>query len=358
MPTCHIVRETKIKESLRVSQVRGMFDYDKPSIRHEWHSELPIETLDWSIGLIVGPSGSGKTTLAKEAFQKMTFHSGFEWSHDCAVIDDFPKGIETKIIVGIMNAVGFSSPPHWLKPFSHLSNGQKFRVELARCIIENQNGTVFDEFTSVVDRDVAKIGCAAISKAIRRDAKKKFVAVSCHYDIIDWLDPDWVFDVGTQKFTGRCRSRFPEIILEVFRSTTTSWSAFREHHYLDHEIHKAAQCFVATWNDKPVGFCSVLHFPHAQVANFKREHRTVVLPDFQGVGIGNRLSELVASHYKKQGFRFICTTSAPSMIHHRSKSKNWRCHRFGNVSKGGKTSKASRVNSSKRKSAGFEYIGP
>lgn len=357
MPTCHIVRETKIVESFRVAQIRGMFDYQNPVIRHEWKSELPIENVDWSIGLIVGPSGSGKTTLAKEAFPDFKFHEGFEWRDDCAVVDNFERNYETKEIVQCLNSVGFSSPPHWLKPFMHLSNGQKFRTELARCILENKNGTVFDEFTSVVDRDVAKIGCAAITKTIRRKKTQKFVAVACHYDIIDWLDPDWVFDAGTQKFSWRCRSRFPEIKLDVFRTTTSAWSIFRQHHYLDHEIHKAAQCFIATWNKKPVGFCSVLHFPHPHVSNFKREHRTVVLPDFQGVGIGNRFSETVASYYKKQGFRFICTTSAPSMISHRSKSKNWRCHRFGNAGRSTKTQKTHKGSSSNRKSAGFEYIG-
>lgn len=357
MPTCHIVRETKIDESFRVSQIRGMFDYQNITIRHQWNSRLPIEEKLWSIGLIVGPSGSGKTTLAKEAFPEFRFHEGFDWDNTKSVVDGFPEKVDTKSIVGIMNAVGFSSPPHWLKPFSHLSNGQKFRVELARSILENTSGVVFDEFTSVVDRDVAKIGCAAISKTIRKRETPPFVAVACHYDIIDWLDPDWVFDVGTQLFQWRCRRRFPEIKLDIFQSSTSAWSAFREHHYLDHDIHRAAQCFVATWEGKPVGFCSVLHFPHAQVANFKREHRTVVLPDFQGIGIGNRISEFVGSHYKSKGFRFISTTSAPSMIFHRSRSKNWRCHRFGNAAKATKTQKTHKGSSSKRKSAGFEYIG-
>lgn len=359
MPSCHIVRESKINESFRVAQIRGMFDYQNVMIRHEWKSSIPVEGIDWSIGLIVGPSGSGKTTLAKEAFPEITFHNGFKWRDDCAVVDNFKLNIDTKEIVKAMNSVGFSSPPHWLKSFHHLSNGQKFRAELARCILENDKGTIFDEFTSVVDRDVAKIGCAAVAKAIRaKNENKKFIAVSCHYDIIDWLDPDWIFDVGTQKFTGRCRRRFPKIKLDIYIASTSAWSAFREHHYLDHEIHKGAQCFVATWGEKPVGFCSVLHFPHAQVANFKREHRTVVLPDFQGVGIGNRISEFVASYYKSKGFRFICTTSAPSMIFHRSRSKNWKCHRFGNAAPAGKTQKNHIGSSSRRKSAGFEYIGP
>lgn len=361
MPRCHIVRETPIQPSFRVAQVRGMFDYAASTTRHEWNSHLPIEEKPWQIGLIVGPSGSGKTTLAREAFGSMQLHTSFDWPASGAVLDGFPADLETKDIVSTMNAVGFSSPPSWLKPFHTLSNGQKFRVELARCLLGNKNGVVFDEFTSVVDRDVAKIGCAAVEKMIRRNKETPpFVAVSCHYDIIDWLQPDWVFDVGTQVFEWRERRQRPQIRIDVCRTTNSAWGVFREHHYLDHHIHKGAECFLATWQGKPVGFSSVLHFPHPKCTTFKREHRTVVLPDFQGVGIGNKLSEFVASYYKNRGFRFISTTSAPSMIKYRSKSKNWRTHRFGRVSDGTATSSKSLKTTFRTNciSGGFEYIGP
>ena len=359
MPSVHIVRETKIVDSFRVQQVRGMFDYSSPSVKHEWRSDIPIEGKKWAIGLIVGASGTGKTTLANEAFPDFNFHAGYQWSDQRAVIDDFSEVIETKDIVAMFNSVGFSSPPHWLKPFNHLSNGQKFRVELARCLLENKQGVIFDEFTSVVDRDVAKIGSAAIAKTLRRKERPPFIAVSCHYDVIDWLDPDWVYDVGAQRFEWRLRRRFPEISLSVYKTSTAAWRIFREHHYLNKEIHPAAQCFLATWDDKPVAFCSVLHFPHPKCAIMKREHRTVVLPDFQGIGIGNRLSEFVAAHYVKKGFRFVSTTSAPAMMTHRSKSSKWRCSRLGVVSKGGegKACGIAAQRSTKRVTAGFEFIG-
>jgi ABC-type polar amino acid transport system ATPase subunit/GNAT superfamily N-acetyltransferase len=359
MPSVHIVRKSKIKDSFRVQQVRGMFDYQREDIVHEWNSVLPVEEKTWSIGLIVGPSGAGKTTLASEAFPLFSFHSGFEWDLQKAVVDGFSSNIDTKQIIGMFNAVGFSSPPHWLKPFQHLSNGQKFRVELARCLLENKTGLIFDEFTSVVDRNVAKIGCAAISKALRKKNGPPFIAVSCHYDIIDWLDPDWVFDVGSQRFEWRLRRRFPQIDIAIYKTSTEAWRLFREYHYLDHHINQSAQCFVAVWNDKPIAFSSVVHFQHPHCATFKREHRTVVLPDFQGLGIGNRLSEFVANHYTRKGFRFISTTSSPAMIQHRVKSSLWRTHRFGNSSKQGQNGATglSKTISTRRITAGFEYIG-
>lgn len=356
MPSCYVVRETEIAESFRVQQIRGMFDYQNTVIRNEWNHTLPIEQNSWNIGLIVGHSGSGKTTMAQQMFDQYKIHEDFEWKYGVAVVDCFPEDANTKDIVSTLSAVGFSSPPHWLKPFDHLSTGQKFRVELARCLMEYKQGFVFDEFTSVVDRDVAKVGCLAISKLLRKRKEPPFVAVSCHYDIIDWLDPDWVYDVSTNRFEWRLERRKEKISLDVFKSDTSAWKAFSEHHYLDDNIHKGAECYIATWGNKPVGFCSVLHFPHASSKLFKREHRTVVLPDFQGVGIGNKLSETVASLYSERGYRFISATSAPSMIQHRKRSHLWRCTRFGRASRASKTDIIKQI-SNNRITASFEYIG-
>ena len=65
-------------------------------------------------------------------------------------------------------------------------------------------------------------------------------------DVIDWLQPDWLFDVGANRFEWRCLRRRPSIKLEVFEADVSAWQLFRGHHYLSAEIHKAAKCFVAT----------------------------------------------------------------------------------------------------------------
>ena len=105
-----------------------------------------------------------------------------------------PKGDVTHI-EKMFYSVGFGSVPSWLKPYDVLSNGEKMRVKLARALLE-RNEVCFDEFTSVVDRNVAQTACIAINKAIK-NTDKKFIAVSCHYDIIEWLEPDWIFDTNT-----------------------------------------------------------------------------------------------------------------------------------------------------------------
>ena len=143
-----------------------------------------------------GGSGTGKTTIAKELFGDQMI-SGFEYNAK-SVVDDMPKNCDMAEIEKMFYSVGFGSVPSWMKPYSVLSNGEKMRVDLARALLE-KDFVVFDEFTSVVDRQVAQTASLAISKAIRR-SQKRFIAVSCHSDIIEWLEPDWVFD--TNEMTG------------------------------------------------------------------------------------------------------------------------------------------------------------
>lgn len=128
---------------------------------------------------------------------KDAYFCGYEYTAD-AVIDDMPKAT-VKDIEKAFTAVGFCSPPSWLKPYSVLSNGEKMRVDLARCLLDDKELIVFDEFTSVVNRECAKTTACAINKAIRK-SNKQFIAVSCHDDIIDWLQPDWIYDTDQKHF--------------------------------------------------------------------------------------------------------------------------------------------------------------
>lgn len=325
-------------------------------VYHEINLSLQIPDL-WSVGLITGPSGSGKTTVARELFPKFTYHEKFKWESSC-LLDDFSADIDCKQITKILSSVGFSSPPKWLLPYDYLSNGQKFRCDLARVLLSEDN-FIYDEFTSFVDRQVAKITCAAVRKCIDKSHKRcaRLVAVSCHNDIIEWLEPDWVLDLTDGSFKSGRLWRRPQIKIDVRKASSSEWRLFAQHHYLSRDIARSATCFVGEINSEPVAFCSYIHFPHPKSKNLKQEHRLVVLPDYQGVGIGNRLSECVGDIVRGAGFRFMSTTSAPSVIAHRKRSDKWRVTRSGRVSANSKTAIRGIVKSSNRLTVGFEYVG-
>ena len=148
-----------------------------------------IDNFDWNIGIVVGGSGSGKTTILNQLGEtkKIKFHreksliSNFDW-------------LDPKEASKLLTSMGLSSVPTWLRPFHLLSNGEQYRATMAYLVGSAKEGeTIFvDEFTSVVNRDVAKAMSNSIQKYIRR-TDKKIVLASCHYDIMDWLQPDWVY---------------------------------------------------------------------------------------------------------------------------------------------------------------------
>lgn len=358
MPRLNCVRSTPIVRTPRVRQLEGMFDVP-PAERSElrWQVNLPLEEREWQIGLIVGPSGCGKSTIARELFDH-ALAQHFDWPADKSIVDGFPPKMKIKDVVGLLSSVGFSSPPSWLRPFGILSNGEQFRVTIARALAEKPDLVVIDEFTSVVDRTVAQIGSAAIAKAIRRGKARKFVAVSCHYDITDWLDPDWIFDPSTGEFHWRSLQGRPKIQLDVARVHYRAWQLFKYHHYLSGDLNRSAICFLARVAGRPAAFTAVVHSPGSG-GGFYRESRTVCLPDFQGIGLGNALGEFVASLFAGEK-RYFSTTSHPAMIRHRLRSPLWRMVRKPGFSKkqGGTEKALDRTVATNRLTAGFRYVGP
>lgn len=197
MPSFDIVKETKPRKTFRTESVIGSFDLQVESLKQRFRGNIDIENKDWNIGLIVGASGSGKSTIAKEVFGKEYFKNHV-WG-DNAIVDEMPKNRTMSEIEKAFTSVGFASPPSWLKPFGVLSNGEKMRVEIAYCLLSDDPMTVYDEFTSVVNREVAKTASMAINKALKRSGKK-FIAISCHDDIIPYLQPDWIYNTDEQRF--------------------------------------------------------------------------------------------------------------------------------------------------------------
>jgi GNAT superfamily N-acetyltransferase len=352
---------SSVARTPRVAQIEGLFDM--PATRASQvriRANLPLEAHDWRIGLIVGPSGCGKSSLARELFGTACAQP-LAWPDDRAIADAFPPAMSVKEVALLLSSVGFSSPPAWLRPYKVLSNGERFRADVARALAERPELAVVDEFTSVVDRTVARIGSCAVAKAVRRSGRR-FVAVSCHYDIIDWLNPDWVYDPADEQFTWRFLQRGPDrprIELFVTREGPAAWNRFRAHHYLSHALNPHARCFVARFEGRPAAFTAVLSHPSPH-GGYWREHRTVCLPDFQGAGIGHALAELVAGMFRATGKRYLSITSHPAMIQHRLRSARWRLYRAPSLGSRntGAHPKFNRTAALSRLTAGFEYIGP
>ena len=250
-----------------------------------------------------------------------TLHETIDWPSDRAVIDAFDARLSTKQIAQALTSVGFSSPPSWIKPYRVLSGGERFRCDLARVLLAGRPLVAFDEFSSVVDRTAAQIGAAAVSKAIRSGRfEQRFVAVTCHYDVLTWLEPDWVLDMATQRLS-RGRLRRSELRLRIYRTRRSAWCVFERHHYLSGRLAPSARCFVGFLGETPVAFAGFL--PSIGHAGVRRVTRLVVLPDYQGIGIGSHFLSEVSKLVRADGHRVTITTSHPAMIAHLARSPLW-----------------------------------
>lgn len=357
-----ITLTTAIDRTPRVMQIEGMFDI---SAAKRSTTEIPLNIPDlnsrpWNVGLIVGPSGAGKSTVARELFtQQMVAQESLVWSDDKSLIDDFPKDMRIQDITTLLSSVGFSSPPSWLRPFKNLSNGEQFRVSMARLLAEQPDLAVVDEFTSVVDRTVAQIGSYAIAKTVRK-RNQKLVAVTCHYDVQEWLTPDWIYQPATGEFSWGSVQPRPQVNIRWIRSTHEAWKHFSRHHYLNHTVSKGAKFIVGLIDDRPAVMVATLYQPHPRTTNLHRVTRIVVMPDFQGLGLGNIALDLVGGAFVARGERLNIVTSHPALIRSLNKGKTWKMNRKpSRMSKPATTSKidGNRQISNARLTTTFTYVG-
>ena len=154
--------------SYRSARVKSLFNCESGA-NFSLDADIPLEDSEWQIGVIVGPSGSGKTSIGRTVWQDVGIYDGDQgWEHDKPIVDCIAPGGDFDAVTGALSAVGLGSVPAWLRPYHALSNGEKFRAGLARLIAEGRDRVIIDEFTSVVDRQIAKIGASAFQKAFRR----------------------------------------------------------------------------------------------------------------------------------------------------------------------------------------------
>jgi GNAT superfamily N-acetyltransferase len=290
------------------------FDFSSAGESEFFPFEVPPLPAEFGLGVIVGASGSGKSTLLKSfgvASEPVWDASASVASHFNSVEDALEK----------LSAAGLMSLPEWVKPYSALSNGQRFRADLARSL---HDGAVIDEFTSVVDRNVAKSASVGLSRYVRKNGVKNVVVASCHRDILEFLEPDWIIDTDLGAYTIGRSLRRPELVLEVYPCSNSVWSHFAPYHYLTESLNKASHCYLAVWEGQLVGFYSVMSLPSGTLKGAYRGHRLVIHPDYQGFGFGHTLAETVAQHYIDNGKRFFAKTAHPRLGEYRDNSDMWR----------------------------------
>lgn len=349
--------------SYRASRCKSLFNVES-GCNFDLEVDLPIDDNEWKLGLVVGPSGSGKTSIGKKVFGEEYFYNPESWASDKPIIDDigYEKGFED--ITRSLSGVGLGSVPTWLRPYCVLSNGEKFRANLAKIICDEPDKIVVDEFSSVVDRQVARIGAYAFAKNWRRIKKQaKCILLSCHYDVIDWLEPDWVFDIATGKYQGRGLWRRPEIKLEIYATNWRFWPLFRPHHYLKVGRMPASVVYIGVINGTLVAHGAMAPKPKGKSVE-ARGGRLVIMPEWQGLGIGHRFASYIhqlqlegRGVLKGRHITSLSITSHPALIKLRKKDNRYKFVKARLYGQKPKTAMKSIKRSGDIKSLGFAKFG-
>lgn len=282
-------------DSYRAARVKSLFNAESGC-----NFDLIIDGVDlsgeWNIGVVVGPSGSGKTSIGKKIFgENKIVNISDGWNYDRPIVEDIaPEGDFNKV-TGMLASVGLGDVPAWLRPFNVLSNGEQFRAGLARLICEKPDEIVIDEFTSVIDRQIAKIGAQAFQKAWRRENPAgKVVLLTPHYDVLDWLQPDWFIDTKTKTFSRGLLRQRPAINLEIRKVDGSYWRYYKPHYYLDLPMPIAAEYFIGTVDGELA--CHLAVCPWFHLKGY-RATRLVTMPEWQGAGVGTRFLNAIAQYH-------------------------------------------------------------
>ena len=267
-----------------------------------------ITRINWTVGIIHGPSG----TILSRNF-------GLRDNNEQIKLQGRPIDHVTE---EILVAVSLMSIPAWYTDIGNLSGGEKERFEIAYILSRSSDNEIIilDEFTSLVDRSTAKGMSRGISKWCRLHGKKLVIA-TIHNDIFSFMEPDFVWSTRYSKFISYVKNN---IEIEYRSGCYGDWQLFKQYHYLSSNLFTASTITLALVDSEPVAFIAVtFQMGKSDRGHKRRIHRLVVLPEWQGLGIGSKLLDHVAEAESASHAELYIKTSHPAMGRHLELSPKW-----------------------------------
>ncbi|WP_062120495.1 ATP-binding cassette domain-containing protein [Aureimonas sp. AU40] len=194
---------SSVERTARVLDLAEGFGLGLSDKRFTVYDNLKIEVRDTDVVYITGQSGSGKSLLLKDLIGQMRAGGKLVADLNEIELEERPVidlvGQTINQATELLGLAGISDAYIYLRKPSELSDGQRYRVKLAKVLESPADVWVADEFGAVLDRETAKVIAFNVQKVARRMGKTLMVATT-HTDLGEELGPDLTV---TKRFSER-----------------------------------------------------------------------------------------------------------------------------------------------------------
>jgi ABC-type glutathione transport system ATPase component len=361
----------EVKMDEHVSQACHAFDYEFTGVSTSNINSVNFERLrqhipKFQLAAILGPSGSGKSQCLNDVGADVAMES--DWNNSKSVFSQLTAS-DPSLAKELCEAVALPLDIA-LRPFHVLSQGEQHRACLARQLDASLRPSAdgcwaigLDEFTSVLDRRLAKKVCFGINQFVKTHSTcRPLIVATVHQDIALHLEAQWILDTEKSSMLEMPQSQQqkkhvsrglsfrlsqtdgdeeevkqllkpPVINLIVKRladcreTKRVFLDSFEQHHYMKGNVPTGIYGVVVRTGkaNALVAFHGIAYQFGSGMGNTSmRESRLVVLPEFQGFGIGPKLSDHMGQLLIDSGRSFFSVTHHPRLGGYREHSKLWK----------------------------------
>ena len=283
------------------------------SQRHVLYDNVQLEIGPRDIVYLTGDSGSGKSVLLKAIIGDLNPGeaarlSEVEVDPDLPLIDTVGESVEEGL--KLLSKVGLNDAFLFVRRYSQLSDGQKYRYRLAKLIESGAQWWVMDEFCATLDRETARIVAYNVQK-LARSLGKAVVAATTHVDLLEDLAPSvHIHKRFGREVTVEYQPNVPRASCSLLDEMTVEegsyqdWKEIAGFHYRSHRIAFLLKVFVLKRKDRVCGAvvytypmsaapgrATVLKIKSMKELNEKlcRVTRVVVHPKYRTIGASVKL---------------------------------------------------------------------